>query len=274
MCCAQPSVCDHAVMQEGRGARPNPRGACVAAGSPLLQAPPCECKQHPNRRSRGSCCRLEPLSSPGHADLPKDSALCPALATAVLALVSAPAFAAAFAATRPAASLLPAAADAELAVLPYRQHSRISALPSASSPLLCCVRARPLATPDRPALSLARCALLPRPCHATATGPVASILRQPGQSVPRLLRPPPPERNGRPARQALCVRCRRLRARAALAHSPAGVAPPCARARPCPHPKGGEFINKIKEKTGARISVDKPYRDYDERIIHIESDDT
>jgi len=37
--------------------------------------------------------------------------------------------------------------------------------------------------------------------------------------------------------------------------------------------KGGEFINKIKERSGAKLSIDKPVRDHDERVIHISADD-
>lgn len=54
----------------------------------------------------------------------------------------------------------------------------------------------------------------------------------------------------------------------AFACAPDACAPP---RRPS---QGGEFINQIKERTGARITLDKPFRDFDERVIHIESDDT
>jgi hypothetical protein len=39
-------------------------------------------------------------------------------------------------------------------------------------------------------------------------------------------------------------------------------------------PQGGEFINSIKDKTHAKINVDKQAGDFDERIVHIESFDT
>ena len=40
-----------------------------------------------------------------------------------------------------------------------------------------------------------------------------------------------------------------------------------------PAAQGGEFIVKIKDATHAKLSVDKAVRDYDERVIHIESMD-
>lgn len=68
------------------------------------------------------------------------------------------------------------------------------------------------------------------------------------------------------------------RARAARARPPASARPCktdsgpvlCRRAAL----QGGEFIVRIKESTKAKVTVDKPVRDYEERVIHVESADT